>query len=95
MLLDFPSTACSLHKSHICAFFFSLPPPYAQVIVMTVVISLLYYAGGSTSQQEIQNLTGALFFITLFLAFNGVFQARFQRAAWSSVKLGSLWCTSE
>lgn len=41
---------------------------------MTVVISLLYYAGGSSSQQQVQNLQGALFFISLFLAFNGVFQ---------------------
>ena len=76
--LNVPSEA---YASQALSPFLSFPssnplPPFPQVIVMTVVISLLYYAGGSTSQQEIQNVTGALFFITLFLAFNGVFQVR-------------------
>lgn len=42
---------------------------------MTVLISILYYQS-NTGAQQIQNMQGAIFFICIFLAFNGVFQVR-------------------
>lgn len=46
---------------------------YVQALVMMVMISILYSEVDRT-QKGIQNLQGAIFFISIFLAFNGVFQ---------------------
>ncbi|CAI5992407.1 unnamed protein product [Closterium sp. NIES-65] len=44
---------------------------YVQAMVMMVMICILY---SNTSAAPQQNMTGSLFFISLFLAFNGIFQ---------------------
>ncbi|GJP76866.1 hypothetical protein CLOP_g7316 [Closterium sp. NIES-67] len=44
---------------------------YVQALVMMVMISILYSNSDESPQQ---NMTGSLFFIALFLAFNGIFQ---------------------
>ncbi|CAI6001320.1 unnamed protein product, partial [Closterium sp. NIES-64] len=44
---------------------------YVQAMVMMVMICILY---SNTSAAPQQNMTGSLFFISLFLAFNGIFR---------------------